>query len=67
MHSGGIDLKFPHHENELFQCEGAFGVDQWVNYFLHSGILNFNEFDFLGAISRHSNGSQAILIHRKDD
>eukprot|EP00002_Diphylleia_rotans_P004414 TRINITY_DN1324_c0_g1_i3.p1 TRINITY_DN1324_c0_g1~~TRINITY_DN1324_c0_g1_i3.p1 ORF type:complete len:453 (-),score=67.81 TRINITY_DN1324_c0_g1_i3:631-1989(-) len=40
MHSGGVDLKFPHHENELFQCEGAFGVDQWVNYFLHSGHLH---------------------------
>jgi cysteinyl-tRNA synthetase len=43
IHSGGIDLAFPHHDNELAQSE-AFWADgsrkQWVNYFLHMGHLS---------------------------
>jgi len=30
IHSGGIDLKFPHHENEITQCE-AHNNEKWVN------------------------------------
>jgi len=37
-HTGGIDLKFPHHENEIAQAEACFGCHQWVNYFLHAGV-----------------------------
>lgn len=37
IHSGGIDLAFPHHENEIAQCEAYHKCDQWGNYFLHSG------------------------------
>ncbi|KAG1666508.1 putative cysteine--tRNA ligase, mitochondrial [Nymphon striatum] len=36
IHSGGIDLLFPHHENEDAQCSACYGVTQWVNYWLHS-------------------------------
>ncbi|KFD67713.1 hypothetical protein M514_12893 [Trichuris suis] len=39
IHSGGFDLRFPHHDNELAQTEAYYGVDQWVNYFLHAGTL----------------------------
>ena len=46
IHSGGIDLAFPHHDNELAQSE-AYWTDkrpgeqhQWVNYFLHIGHLS---------------------------
>ena len=46
IHAGGIDLAFPHHDNELAQSE-AFWLDrshkyqhQWVNYFLHMGHLS---------------------------
>lgn len=39
IHTGGVDLKFPHHDNELAQSEAYFGSSQWVNYFLHSGHL----------------------------
>lgn len=46
IHSGGIDLAFPHHDNELAQSE-AYWADnspghqhQWVNYFLHMGHLS---------------------------
>lgn len=42
IHTGGDDLKFPHHDNELAQAEAYYhkcGCRQWVNYFLHSGHL----------------------------
>ncbi|CAG9461321.1 unnamed protein product [Pedinophyceae sp. YPF-701] len=45
VHSGGSDLRFPHHDNELAQSEAHFsscGCRQWVNYFLHSGRLNID-------------------------
>ena len=40
IHSGGIDLAFPHHDNELAQSEAYHGVQTWVNYFLHTGHLS---------------------------
>ena len=39
IHSGGVDLKFPHHDNELAQSEACWGNDNWVQYFLHTGHL----------------------------
>lgn len=42
IHSGGIDLSFPHHDNELAQSEAYFNHNQWVNYFLHSGHLHIS-------------------------
>lgn len=42
IHSGGIDLAFPHHDNELAQSEAYWhaGEHQWVNYFMHMGHLS---------------------------
>ncbi|KAI3647854.1 hypothetical protein MP228_008075 [Amoeboaphelidium protococcarum] len=40
IHSGGIDLCFPHHDNELAQSEAHYECQQWVNYFLHAGHLH---------------------------
>ena len=40
IHSGGWDLRFPHHENEIAQSEAYFDFRQWVNYFVHSGHLD---------------------------
>ncbi|KAH7318296.1 tRNA synthetases class I (C) catalytic domain-containing protein [Stachybotrys elegans] len=47
IHSGGIDLAFPHHDNELaqseaFYCEHGKGEHTWVNYFLHMGHLSIS-------------------------
>jgi cysteinyl-tRNA synthetase len=39
IHGGGLDLIFPHHENEIAQSEGANGRP-FVNYWLHNGFLN---------------------------
>lgn len=40
IHSGGIDLAFPHHDNELAQSEAYYENCQWVNYFLHAGHVH---------------------------
>ncbi|KAI1340880.1 tRNA synthetases class I (C) catalytic domain-containing protein [Xylariaceae sp. FL0016] len=46
LHSGGIDLAFPHHDNELAQSEAFYcehGHEHtWVNYFLHMGHLSIS-------------------------
>jgi cysteinyl-tRNA synthetase len=39
IHGGGMDLQFPHHENEIAQSEGASG-ERFVNYWMHNGFLN---------------------------
>ena len=39
IHGGGMDLQFPHHENEIAQSEGAHGKP-FVKYWLHNGFLN---------------------------
>ena len=41
IHGGGVDLVFPHHENEIAQSEGASG-HPFVNYWLHNGHLNID-------------------------
>jgi len=42
IHSGGVDLIFPHHENERAQSESATG-QPFVRYWLHNGFLNINK------------------------
>ena len=41
IHAGGMDLAFPHHENEIAQSEALTGK-KFVNYWLHSAFLNVN-------------------------
>ena len=41
MHCGGVDLMFPHHENEEAQSCAHHGTSQWVNYWIHIGINIF--------------------------
>jgi cysteinyl-tRNA synthetase len=39
IHTGGVDLRFPHHDNEIAQVEACYEQDSWVQYFLHAGHL----------------------------
>ncbi len=41
IHGGGLDLIFPHHENEIAQSEGATGKP-FVRYFIHHGLITVN-------------------------
>lgn len=42
IHGGGLDLQFPHHENEIAQSEGASGKP-FANYWMHVGMLQINQ------------------------
>ncbi len=42
FHCGGIDLIFPHHENEIAQSKGVEKDENFVNYWLHNGMLNLS-------------------------
>ena len=46
IHSGGQDLIFPHHENELAQCCGVHNktddVTSYARYWIHNGMLKFD-------------------------
>ena len=42
IHGGGMDLKFPHHENEIAQSEAATG-ETFVNYWMHNGFVRVDD------------------------
>jgi cysteinyl-tRNA synthetase len=42
LHGGGMDLKFPHHENEIAQTCGATG-NKFVNVWMHNGFVNVDD------------------------
>jgi cysteinyl-tRNA synthetase len=42
IHGGGMDLQFPHHENEIAQSEGASG-GEFVRTWMHNGFLNVDD------------------------
>ncbi len=41
IHAGGVDLQFPHHENEIAQSECAHEGRPFARFWLHNGMLNF--------------------------
>ena len=43
IHGGGLDLVFPHHENEIAQSCCANKVEKFSNYWLHNGYVTFNK------------------------
>ena len=42
IHAGGVDLQFPHHENEIAQSTCAHGGKVFARYWLHNGMLTFS-------------------------
>ena len=43
IHGGGLDLVFPHHENEIAQTEAFTRVSPSVQYWLHNGLLQLDD------------------------
>ncbi len=43
IHGGGLDLVFPHHENEIAQTEAFTGVKPFVRFWVHNGLLQLDE------------------------
>jgi cysteinyl-tRNA synthetase len=71
IHGGGLDLVFPHHENEIAQAEGAEGSEPFARYWLHNGMLNLrgekmsksegNVVGLLDVLDRHR--SEAVRLY----
>ena len=57
IHGGGIDLVFPHHENEIAQSTCAHGGKTMANYWLHNGFLN------MGSDKMSKSLGNVALIH----
>jgi cysteinyl-tRNA synthetase len=60
IHSGGVDLKFPHHDNEMAQAEACSGCHQWVNYFVHAGHLHIEGFKMSKSLKNFITIQQAL-------
>ena len=43
FHGGGVDLIFPHHENEIAQSEAYTGEEPFVRYWLHNGLIKIKD------------------------
>ncbi|HAY06181.1 MAG TPA: cysteine--tRNA ligase [Hyphomonas sp.] len=56
IHAGGIDLQFPHHENEIAQSECAHG-EVLANYWLHNGFLD------MGGEKMSKSLGNVVLVH----
>ena len=56
IHGGGIDLQFPHHENEIAQSECAHG-QVMANYWLHNGFLD------MGGEKMSKSLGNVVLVH----
>ncbi|MCI4643905.1 MAG: cysteine--tRNA ligase [Hyphomonadaceae bacterium] len=61
IHGGGIDLQFPHHENEIAQSECAHGAPM-ANYWMHNGFL-----DMAGEKMSKSLGNVVLLKELRED
>lgn len=49
IHGGGLDLQFPHHENELAQSESYTGVP-FAKYWMHNGLLKMGQTKMAGSV-----------------
>jgi len=49
IHGGGLDLQFPHHENELAQSESATG-QTFAHYWMHNGLLKMGSAKMAGSV-----------------
>jgi len=59
IHGGGMDLLFPHHENELAQSESATG-QTFVKYWLHNGLTRVNTKKISGSDAATAEGAALL-------
>ena len=63
IHGGGVDLMFPHHDNEMAQAEAYHKCCQWVNYFLHAGHLHIKGLKMSKSLKNFITIRQALGEH----
>jgi cysteinyl-tRNA synthetase len=59
IHGGGLDLQFPHHENELAQSESATGKD-FARVWMHNGLLKMKSGKMAGSLGNVLNVADAL-------
>jgi cysteinyl-tRNA synthetase len=63
IHAGGVDLQFPHHENEIAQSECAHGGRIFARYWLHNGMLNFGGTKMSKSIGNIAKVHDLVRVH----
>lgn len=63
IHGGGVDLMFPHHDNEMAQAEAYHKCCQWVNYFMHAGHLHIKGLKMSKSLKNFITIRQALAEH----
>jgi len=64
IHAGGLDLVFPHHENEIAQSCCAHGTDIMAAYWLHNGYVTMGEEKMSKSVGNILAAHEAIAAHR---
>ena len=62
IHGGGLDLQFPHHENELAQSESATGKD-FARFWMHNGLLKMGSAKMAGSVGNVVNIADLLQRH----
>ncbi len=65
IHGGGLDLKFPHHENELAQSESANGKT-FARFWMHNGLLQMGSAKMAGSVGNVVNIVDLLQNHRAE-
>src|SRR5262245_24654840 len=62
IHGGGLDLTFPHHENELAQSE-SFTGQPFSRYWMHNGLLKMGQSKMAGSVGNVVNVTDLLAKH----
>jgi cysteinyl-tRNA synthetase len=60
IHGGGLDLVFPHHENEIAQTEAFTGLAPFSNFWIHNGLLQLGDQKMSKSLGNLINMREAI-------
>src|SRR5437588_6295150 len=65
IHGGGLDLQFPHHENELAQSESYTG-ETFARYWLHNGLMKMGHSKMAGSVGNVINVVDLLRQHNPE-
>lgn len=66
IHGGGLDLKFPHHENEIAQsCAATDG--KFVNTWMHTGLINVDDEKMSKSLGNFTTIREALAVYRPEE
>jgi cysteinyl-tRNA synthetase len=63
IHAGGVDLQFPHHENEIAQSTCAHGGKVFARWWLHNGMLTFDGRKMSKSLGNVLHVHQLLKVH----